>query len=258
VTTADVTIDMGDDFVAVVEIHRAPNNFFDVALIKAVADAFAALDDDPSCRAIVLCADGKHFCAGANFNAPTGDRDASAESGGSLYVEAARLFGARTPVVAAVQGAAIGGGLGLACAADFRVASPEARFAANFARLGFHPGFGLTVTLPLIVGHQRAIDLLYRGRRVTGEEALAIGLADQLVPADELREAAHALAADIAQSGPLSLQSIKRAMRGHLVDEVQRATALELAEQDRLRVTNDFAEGVAAYAERRPAKFTGT
>lgn len=257
-TSSDVTVDLGDDFVALVEIHRGPDNYFDVTLITALADTFAALNDDPGCRAILLCAEGKHFCAGADFRASSGDGQVSGGSGGALYVEAVRLFATRTPVVAAVQGAAIGGGLGLACAADFRVASPAARFAANFARLGFHPGFGLTVTLPLIVGHQHALDLLYRGRRVGGEEALAIGLADRLVPAEELRGAARELAADIAQSGPLSLQSIKQAMRGHLAEDITRATALELAEQNRLRSTNDFAEGVAAYAQRRPANFTGS
>ena len=88
-----------------------------------------------------------------------------------------RLFANPTPVVAAIQGAAVGGGLGLALMADFRVASPEARFSANFARLGFHHGFGLTVTLPRLVGQQRAAEMLYTGQRVKSDEALRIGLA---------------------------------------------------------------------------------
>ena len=179
----DVSVDIGDDFVALVEIHRPPGNFFDVKLIRSLAEAYAALDADPSCRAIVLASEGKHFCAGADFSAQSQAEALPEEGAASLYREAVRLFRAETPVVAAVQGAAVGGGLGLACSADFRVAAPEARFAANFAQLGFHHGFGLTVTLPLIVGHQRALELLYLGRRISGEEAHRIGLCDRLVPA---------------------------------------------------------------------------
>ena len=100
----------------------------------------------------MLCSAGRHFCAGANF-ADAGDSGVPA-----LYAHAVRLFSASTPVVAAVQGGAIGGGLGLALSADFRVASPSSRFAANFARLGIHHGFGITVTLPATVGMQASLE----------------------------------------------------------------------------------------------------
>jgi len=280
--------------VATVELRRPPDNFFDVAMIRALADAYQALDDDPACRVIVLCAAGKHFCAGANLGgedrAPNGAQGAGGAAGGvaagaaaadaasshpaepaapssrpasplgvvsELYAEAVRLFEARTPVIAAVQGAAIGGGLGLACSADFRIAAPEARFAANFARLGFHQGFGLTVTLPAIIGGQRSLEMLYTGRRVRGEEAARIGLADKVVPADQLRSAAYELAAEIAASAPLAVRSIRETMRGHLAAEVRAATEREGAEQNRLRQTADFREGIAATAQRRPARFEG-
>src|SRR5215471_4613357 len=117
-------------------------------------------------------------------------RRASRRGGASLYREAVRLFRCVKPVVAAVQGAAVGGGLGLSLVGDFRVASPESRFSANFSRLGFHAGFGLTVTLPRVIGVQQAALLFYTGRRLTGEEAKAIGLADVLVSQQELRAAA--------------------------------------------------------------------
>jgi enoyl-CoA hydratase/carnithine racemase len=148
----DVNVTIGDDYVATVEIDRPPHNYFDHQLISTLADVFEKLDTDDSCRASVLCANGKSFCAGANF---TGPREAEPRPG-SLYREAVRLFATRKPIVAAVQGAAIGGGLGVALFPDFRVATPEARFAANFSRLGFHQGFGLTVTLPALVGQQMA------------------------------------------------------------------------------------------------------
>jgi 2-(1,2-epoxy-1,2-dihydrophenyl)acetyl-CoA isomerase len=247
-----IEVTVGDDHVAVIELCRPPNNFFSMAVIGGIADALAALDDDPTCRAVVLCARGKHFCAGADFTAAA--RTFTTEE---LYAAAVRIFRAATPIVAAVQGAAIGGGLGLALAADFRVAAPEARFSANFARLGFHHGFGLSVTLPRLVGPQAAAELLYTGRRVAGDEAVAIGLADRLAPLDELRGTAHALAREIAISAPLAVRSIRSTLRGDLADRVEAATRHEAAEQARLRETADFAEGVRAMAERREPDFRG-
>src|SRR5713226_1967297 len=146
---ADLAITRGR--VATLEIRRPPNNFFDLHLIRSLVQAIEDLAADGECRAVVLCSQGKHFCAGADFRG--GERRPLARSVGvNFYDVAAGLFDQPLPVVAAIQGAAIGGGLGLALAADFRVASPEARFSANFARLGFHQGFGLSVTLPAVVG----------------------------------------------------------------------------------------------------------
>ncbi len=256
----DVTVEIDDRRVATAEIQRPPNNFFDAELIASLADAFEALDAEPDCRAIVLCSEGKHFCAGANFGGGGEARDRAAGAGTPrhLYDEAVRLFATRTPIVAAVQGAAVGGGLGLALMPDFRVAAPEARFAANFARLGFHHGFGLSVTLPALVGQQRAMELLYTGRRVPGEEALRIGLCDQLVPADQLRAKACELAAEIALSAPQAVDSIRATLRGDLAERIRVATAHERIEQDRLQRTADFKEGIAAMAARRTPNFTGS
>jgi len=247
---SDVTAEL-DGHVAVVEIHRPPNNYFDADLITELADAYERLDQDPACRAIVLCSEGRHFCAGAQLGGGEGPRETE-----RLYAQAVRIFSAQTPVVAAVQGAAIGGGLGVALSADFRVAGPEARFAANFARLGFHQGFGITVTLPAVVGQQAALDLLYTGRRVKGEEAHALGLADRLV--DDARAGALAYARELAASAPLAVRAIRATMRGHLPGAIRAATAHERGEQLRLQATADFQEGVRAAAERRDPDFTGT
>ena len=246
-----------DTFVATVEIRRPPNNFFDVGLIRSLAEAYESLDADPAaCRAIVLCSEGKHFCAGADFSGRSGGGPGST---GDLYAEALRLFRAATPVVAAVQGAAVGGGLGLACSADFRVVSPASRLTANFSRLGFHQGFGLSATLPRIVGAQRAAELLYTGRRIDGTVAASIGLADRLVDDGEgaVRAAATELAVEIASAAPLAVRSIRETMRAGLADAVAAATAREDQEQDRLRRTADWAEGVKASAERREPRFEG-
>jgi enoyl-CoA hydratase/carnithine racemase len=252
------------DYVATVEIRRPPHNFFDLDLIRALADAFEALDRDPACRAIVLAAQGKSFCAGANFgdgSALSSDGVIPGRTGGGatahLYEEAVRLFRTQKPVVGAIHGPAIGGGLGLALVPDFRVACPEARFSANFTRLGFHPGFGLTVTLPELVGRREAALLFYTGRRIGGEEAFRIGLADRLVPLAQVRAEAQALAREIAASAPLAVVATRTTLRQGLAERVRAATAHELAEQTRLRRTADFREGVKASAERRTPNFRG-
>jgi len=255
----DLGIEIGDDFVTTVEIQRPPANFFDQALIGQLAETFERLDADDRCRAIVLCAQGKHFCAGANFSSPSSPTLSTSGGGDGqhLYDEAVRLFETQTPVVAAIQGAAVGGGLGLALFPDFRVASPDSRFSANFARLGFHQGFGLSVTLPNLVGSQMAMDLLYTGRRVPGEEAHSIGLCDRLVPTDQLRKVAHAWAIEIATSAPLAIRSIRETLRGDLASQIRIATDREKAEQERLQKTEDFREGVRAMGERRRPDFKG-
>ena len=249
--------------VALVEIRRPPHNFFDIPLIKEIAEAFESFDEDVNIRAIVLAAQGKAFCAGANFGDGStldgqGRRPNEPSPGvAPLYVEGNRLFRTKKPIVAAVHGAAVGGGLGLAMVADFRVACPETRFCANFTRLGFHPGFGLTVTLPAVVGQTKAALMFYTSRRVTGEEAHAMGLADVLVPQQQVRDAAISLASEISENSPLGLVATRMTMRGDIADRVRKATDHELEEQTRLRKTEDFKEGVKAVFERRLPNFGG-
>jgi len=250
--------------VTTIEIQRPPFNFFDISLINQIADALTAADNDPEIRAVVLAAQGKAFCAGANFSDPNGQETEKKTSGdpadslgqiSHLYLQAVRIFRAKKPIIAAVQGAAIGGGLGLAVSADFRVTCPEARFAANFTKLGFHPGFGLTVTLPELIGQNNAELMFYTSRRVTGEDAFKMGLANVLVPQDQVRAAALKLAGEIAECSPLGLLSTRATMRAGLAERVLAATNHELAEQTRLRATEDFKEGVKATEERRVANF---
>lgn len=263
-TYTDIAV-TSDAHVTTVEIRRPPANFFDHSLIRQIADAFDAADEDPDCRAIVLASQGKHFCAGANFGSGKDDNSGSGDfteegfrnTTGILYREAARLFANRTPIIGAIQGAAIGGGLGLALVPDFRVATAEARFAANFVKLGIHQGFGLSVTLPRLIGEQQAALMLLTGRRATGEEALAMGLVDLLVAPDELRAAATRLALQVAENAPLAVASVRATLRAGLAEAVAKATEHELAEQQRLRATADAAEGIRAVAERRPGNFQG-
>ena len=246
-----------ENHVGIVEIKRPPNNHFDSQLITSIADSFDNLDQNSECRCIVLCSEGKHFCAGANFGK---DRDMHDKTDpySELYKQAVRLFRNKKPVIASVQGGAIGGGLGLSLVADFRIGCSESRFSANFSMLGFHQGFGTTVTLPRVVGNQNAAMMLLTGRRLKGEEAFDIGLIDYLVPLSGVRSKAIELAEEISEAGPLAVQSIRSTIRAGLADEVEKIVAWELSEQIRLRATNDFKEGISASLERRKPKFSGS
>jgi enoyl-CoA hydratase/carnithine racemase len=239
-----------DGHVAVVEMHRPPTNFFDEALLGEIGQALFQVDENPEVRAVVLCAEGRHFCAGADL------RNVDAHALRRVYRKAFALFSARKPIVAAVQGAAIGGGLGLALAADFRVATPKSRFSANFARLGFHQGFGLSVTLPAVVGQQKALELLYTGRAVSGDEAHRICLVDRLVD-DDPRPAALQFAHEIAGSAPMSLVAIRSTMRRSLNAQVHAALDQEAAAQTVLLDTKDMREGIEASIGKREPVFIG-
>lgn len=238
--------------VLTIVIDRPPVNYFDAELVEAVV-AGLHREAAQGARAAVLASDGKHFCAGADLARRSGAKDLDSR----LYDAAATLFESPIPVVAAVQGAAIGGGLGLALAADFRIATPESRFTANFAMLGFHHGFGLTISLPAVVGPQAAKELLFSGRNVHGEEALRLRLCDRLAPVDELRAQAQAFAAEFAQAGPLAVRAIRATMLDGLGDRVRAATARELEQQRILARTEDFKEGLRATRDRRTPEFRG-
>ena len=244
-----------DGHVAVVTIDKPPHNHVSVDLMRDLADALAAIDGEVELRCTVLQAEGKNFCAGADLV-----RSESAGGLGAvnpLYDQAVRLFSARKPIVAAVQGAAVGAGLGLAVVADFRIASPDARFAANFTKLGFHPGFGLTHTLPRLIGRSKAELMFLTGRRVKAEDGLPWGLVDEVVPLEDLRAAALRLAREIAENAPLATVSTRATLRGDLAAAVRAQTDKEAKEQGWLRDTEDYKEGVRSVAERRPGNFVG-
>lgn len=244
--------------VAEVRFARPPHNFASPELLEKIADALEAVDADPELRCSVLSSEGKSFCAGADL---AGDESIAGGEGmasiGQLYVQAERIFRRKKPMVAAVQGAAIGAGLGLALAADFRVAGPGARFSSNFTRLGFHPGFAITHTLPRVVGTQRAGWMMLSSERVKPDAAFAWGLADRLAPEGGVAEAALAMAGEITTNAPLALVAVRATWADGLADRVVAALRHEHEEQTALKGTADYAEGVASVFERREANFIG-
>jgi enoyl-CoA hydratase/carnithine racemase len=242
-----------DGYVGILTICRPPTNFFDPGLLAALPDAATNLHSSDGCRALVLRSEGKHFCAGADFSAEdAADRTIRSIN---LYRSAVRLFRLPIPLIAAVQGAAVGGGLGLACAADFRVASDSSRFHANFVQLGFHPGFGLSESLPAIVGQQAALDLLYSGCRIGGIEAHVMGLVDRLTTSKTITSTAIAWAHELASAAPLAVEAVKATLRGPLADKLQRSVEHELTEQTLLWQTEDCQRGIAASLNRQSATF---
>lgn len=245
--------------VIVIDLNSPPHNFIDVAMLSEVIAILA----EP-CRAAVISATGKSFCAGANFSSDglLGQATRSAAGFrygvGEFYREVAKFFDVEVPLVAAVHGPAVGAGAGLALACDLRVSSSNAFIATNFVRLGIHPGFAITETLPALIGPARASDMLLTGRRIGGEEALSWGLIDRLVDPDAVKDTALQLAGEIASAAPLAVAATRSTLRAGLGDRVRAVLEHELEEQARLAESTDSKEGIAALFEKREPKFTGS
>jgi enoyl-CoA hydratase/carnithine racemase len=244
--------------VAEIVFANPPYNYANPKLLAQIADALDTVDADAHLRCAVLASEGKSFCAGADL---AGDESIVGADGmgaiGALYGEAERLMRRKKPLVAAVQGAAIGAGLGLALAADFRVAGPCARFSSNFVRLGFHPGFGITYTLSRLIGSQRASWMCLSAERVKPEAALAWGLVDRLAWSTDARAEALEMAQEIAANAPLALLAVRTTLTEGFADNAVAAMRHEHAQQTLLKDTADYAEGVASVFERREANFVG-
>ena len=251
--------------VVVAELLAGPHNFASEALMNELADVLMAAQADGA-RAGVICSEGKSFCAGAQFSGNDGSRAANfsafvqsdeANAIGPFYTAAARLFDVAIPLVAAVHGPAVGAGFGLATACDLRVICPEAFMLTNFVRLGIHPGFGISLTLPELVGPARASDILLTGRRIYGEEAFQLGLANRLVAQADVRSTAIALATEIGSAAPIAVQETRATLRKGLTERVRVQLLHERQTQDALAKTKDAEEGIASMLEKREPVFTG-
>ena len=257
-SNADVSVRL-DGGTAVVTLHRPPHNLLTEPVLRALADAITALCG--VARSAVICSEGRSFCAGADFR--SGEAPDPTEGGAfetrtaAFYDQAARIFESPVPLVAAVQGAAIGAGFGLALACDMCVVGDRGWFQASFVRLGIHPGFALSTTLPRVVGPGRAADLFLTGRRVDAPEAERIGIAQRVVPAGGEIGAALETATSIAAGAPLAVSSTRATLRRGLAGAARAAMRHELAEQTALAGTADAVEGVNAMLQGREPRFEG-
>jgi enoyl-CoA hydratase/carnithine racemase len=246
--------------VGTVTLNRpAAANALSMELAGALGHAFAQLRGDESLRAVIVTGAGaKAFCAGADLKerrAMTLEETRSFLRLLNSSVDAVAAF--PRPVIAAINGAAFGGGLELALACDFRIAADTAEMGLVETRLGIIPGAGGTQRLARIAGPAVAKELILTGRRIGAARALAAGVVTEVVPASELPAAAMRLAAELAGAGPLALAQAKRAIDGGLHLPMAEALAHERACYDVVLESEDRNEGLAAFAEKRPPRFTG-
>lgn len=228
-------------------------------LLTAFAAAVAQARDDRQARCVIVRGEGRCFSAGADFKATLqyGDEPLPHERSFAMYRPFLSVREIAVPVVGALNGHAVGGGFGLALMADIRVANREAKYGANFARLGLGAGMGITYVLPRLVGVSRAAELLFTGRLIDGDEAARIGLVSEAVAPDEVLPRARALADEIARCAPLAVRAIKEAMYRGLDWAPAEAARLEAPIQAETLATEDAAEGMAALLEKREPKFRG-
>jgi enoyl-CoA hydratase len=259
-------IDRTYDGTAVLTLARPRSlNALDAGLMDELYETFAGLQDDPTTRVVVLTGAGSAFCAGMDIKdfgrpVPSASDGPAALLTHQRYMSrlVVRLRELPQPVIAAVNGVAVGGGMALACAADIRIASPEARFGVGAVRLGLSGGeMGLSYHLPRLVGMGAAADWMLTGRLVDAAEAARTGLVGSVVDGAELLDAALALAAEILGNSPYGVRMTKQVMWDNL-DEVSLAKAVD--REDRTQVaafaTEDSAEAWTAVLERRPPRFT--
>jgi enoyl-CoA hydratase len=234
------------------------------ALNEAVASEFSSLLEeaaaDGAVRAICLTGAGAAFCAGGDLgmleDLAGATEDAAKARMRSFYDQFLKILRTDVPTVAAVHGAAMGAGLALALACDIRVGAREGRYGLNFVKLGLSPGMGCTFLVPRICGPARAADLLLTGRSLSGEEAMALGLFHEVLPAAEVRGRAERICEELAAAAPLAVRETKRALRRDLAG-FEAALDEEASGQARCYPSADLREGVAAARERRPARFEG-
>jgi 2-(1,2-epoxy-1,2-dihydrophenyl)acetyl-CoA isomerase len=228
---------------------------------RALADGVARAAADPAVRVVVLVGAGSCFSAGGDLSTmperlamPIAERRAQLVSDGQVIVALRELA---KPVLAVIDGPAMGAGLSLALACDLRLASTRARFGASFHRVGLTCDFGMSHLLPEIVGVARALELTLLAEPIDAKAALAMGLVHEVVPDADLAARAKVLADKLAALAPLAAAASKRALQGSARLGLAGAIEAEAATQAMLGKTADAAEGVRAFAEKRPPKFEG-
>mgnify|MGYP001812106417 CR=1 FL=1 len=234
------------------------------AMSPELLDAFSvAIDEaraDDDIRCLVITGTGKCFSAGADLRSSLQRTDLgkpSRDASFAMYEPFLKVLDVEVPVIVAMNGHTVGGGFGLTLLADIRVANVDAKYGANFARLGIHSGLGISYVLPRLVGAAHASELLLTGKLIRGDEALRIGLLTHAVPATEVLPTAMALARAVSSAAPLAVQQMKASIRRGLRWEIREAALEEAGLQAASLDTDDAKEGVAAILEKREPEFTG-
>jgi enoyl-CoA hydratase len=248
-----------EDEVILLTLRHPPVNALSSALLNRLGERLNELESSASTRAVVLTGEGQYFSAGADLKEMAAMDLATAPqviaSGQALFSRIERL---KAPVIAAVNGLAVGGGLELALACDLRVAGESAKFGALEVSVGLAPAYGGTQRLPRLIGVAKAKEMIFTAGMIPAAEALRLGLVNKVVPAGQELRAARDLAHTIAQKAPRAVQASKRAIAEGTELPLAEGLKLEaqLVESDVL-TSEDLGEGIAAFVEHRPPKFKG-
>jgi len=233
-------------------------NALNAVMIEELQHALEAAANDPSCGVVLLTGAGGAFCAGMDLAYLEGLNDKTPEEHRADTEQIARLlrtlYDLPKPTIAAVNGAAVAGGMGLATVCDFTLAVPEAKFGYTEVRIGFVPAI-VSAFLREQIGDKRARDLLLTGRLIEAREASDLGLVTRVVPADDLMPEAHALAAKLLQNSPQAMRATKRLLSDYARARLDREVAAAIAANVEARATEDFKEGVRAFLEKRKPRF---
>jgi enoyl-CoA hydratase/carnithine racemase len=250
-----------DDAVGVITLNRPDNrNSMTPELLDAFAAASAAARA-ADLRCLVVTGTGTCFSSGADFKSNIqrdGDHRAPNERSYAMYQPFLSLLDVAVPVIGALNGHAVGGGFGLALICDLRIGALDAKYGANFVKLGLGPGMAISYLLPRLVGVARANELLLTGRLVDGAEAERIGLLGRAVAASDVLGEALALARTIADNAPFAVRATKRAIQRGLGLQIRDAAQLEAYAQAETIATDDAREGIAALLAKRAPVFTGS
>ena len=252
------------DHVATITLNRPENrNSMTEDVLEGLRAAVARAKDDADLRCVIVTGRGKSFCAGADFRSQIQRGDSGErkllpnERSFAMYSPFLSLLQIEVPVIGALNGHAIGGGLGLALVCDIRVANRAAKYGANFTKLGLHPGMATTYFLPRFVGIPRAAELLFTGRLVSGEEAAQLGLANYAVAEDQVLPKSLELAREVASCAPIAVRWTKRSLYRNVDWDPVSAAQAEAHAQSRTLETEDSKEGVQALLQKREPVFRG-
>jgi 2-(1,2-epoxy-1,2-dihydrophenyl)acetyl-CoA isomerase len=250
------------DRIATITLNRPDKlNAFTRPMLHAWADALAEAQRDDAVNVVIVTGAGRAFCAGGDVGRMGEAKPGALELKNELWEQVHRiprtLEAMDKPVLAMVNGVAVGAGMGMCLMCDVRVASEQARFATGYVGVGLVPGDGDTYFLPRLVGPAKALELFWTGEFIEAAEALRLGIVNRVVPAGELRAATYELAGRIAAGPQVAIRMIKRLVYQSARLDLRTHLDLVSSHMSITRQSADHAEGVAAFREKRPPKFEG-